>query len=740
MTLIGKVLAGRYEILEEIGNGGMAVVYKAKCQLLNRIVAVKVLRPDLQNDEEFVRRFNVEAQAAASLAHPNIVSIYDVGCEEGLHYIVMEYVEGKTLKEYIEEKHMLPWREAVDYAIQIAKGLEQAHKNSIIHRDIKPHNIIMSQDGILKVTDFGIARANVQTTMTCDDSAIGSVHYISPEQARGGYTDERSDIYSLAVVLYEMLAGKVPFDSERPLSVAIMHLQDKPISPREYNISIPLALEKIVLKAMSKEVSARYRNVSELINELQTLLGNNTAVITETSTEPDVEKSSGFHIATNLDSDDLAGDMGATKIIPTDSVQEEMNKNAQNASSDSLTDNAKGQNSRHPDLGIADQKEEDIIKKDDTIVIPTVPEDGVKPIKPKKEKPDIDKKKSRRVILLAVLSAFVFVVVLSLICFESFGLLNVCSDPEVPSIPNVVGWDYDEAVKKHENLDDKEAKYHFDLVRRNNVKSDKPEGTILAQTPEPGTKVPLNSSGIIEISLTVSIGDDRITLDDYTKSDKEDAKVKLRNLGMEVEIQEVYSSDIPKGLVVQQNPQAGSSVEKGTKIKLYVSKGPNEDDEAQEVPNLIGKSDMDEIRRTVERRGFKLETEEQHHDDVPMGEVIGQRPEPGTLMDPGEKITVIISTGPEEDHGGGDHGGGEGNNGSSGDGNERQKKTNYLTVYGPRNSDSAHVEVKVDGDMVYDATINKGQDVTLRVESYKDEVEVEIYYDGKLEHKDILVM
>lgn len=230
MTLIGKVLANRYEIIEEVGSGGMAVVYKAKCKLLNRFVAVKVLRPDLQNDDEFVRRFNVEAQAAASLTHPNIVSIFDVGNEDGLHYIVMEYIEGTTLKEYIDEKHILPWREAVGYAVQIAKGLQQAHQNSIIHRDVKPHNIIMKNDGVLKVTDFGIARANVQATMTCEDSAIGSVHYISPEQARGGYTDERSDIYSLGIVLYEMLTGTVPFDSDRPVTVAIMHLQDKPVS------------------------------------------------------------------------------------------------------------------------------------------------------------------------------------------------------------------------------------------------------------------------------------------------------------------------------------------------------------------------------------------------------------------------------------------------------------------------------------------------------------------------------
>lgn len=266
--MVGKILGNRYEILEEIGNGGMARVFRAHCKLLNRNVAVKVLRPELAKDQEFLARFNTEAQAAAALSHPNIVSIYDVGSEDGLEYIIMEYVEGQTLKEYIDANKMLSWQQAVEFTIQICKGLEHAHKNHIVHRDIKPHNIILTPDGVLKVTDFGIARASTTATVTMGGNTIGSVHYFSPEQARGGYTDEKSDIYSVGVVMYEMLTGRVPFESDSPVSIAIKHLQEKPVSPKEYNIAIPLAVEAIILKAMSKEQSMRYQSSAQMLDDL----------------------------------------------------------------------------------------------------------------------------------------------------------------------------------------------------------------------------------------------------------------------------------------------------------------------------------------------------------------------------------------------------------------------------------------------------------------------------------------
>ncbi len=274
MDMVGKVLGNRYEILEKIGSGGMATVYKAKCRVLNRYVAVKILKDEFANDAEFIKRFQVEAQSAASLSHPNIVSIFDVGNDNGMHYIVMELIEGKTLKEIINEKGKLPWRDAVKIAAQIASGLSQAHKNHIIHRDIKPHNIIITKDGVAKVTDFGIAKAVSNSTINAFGSTIGSVHYFSPEHARGGYTDEKSDIYSLGVVLYEMCTGKLPFDAETPVSVAIKHLQEIPKEPIELNKDIPVGLNQIIMKAMQKEVSNRYATADDMYNDLMKLLKN----------------------------------------------------------------------------------------------------------------------------------------------------------------------------------------------------------------------------------------------------------------------------------------------------------------------------------------------------------------------------------------------------------------------------------------------------------------------------------
>ena len=272
MNLVGKVIGNRYEILEKIGEGGMATVYKARCNILKRYVAVKVLREEYTTDEEFIKRFNTEAQAAASLTHPNIVSIFDVGHEDNIYYIVMELVQGKTLKEIINEDGVLPWKWSINIAIQVASALETAHKNNIVHRDIKPHNIIITEDGIAKVTDFGIAKAVSNSTITAFGTTIGSVHYFSPEHARGGYTDAKSDIYSLGVVMYEMLTGRVPFDADTPVSIALKHMQEKPVEPIKLNPSIPLAINKIIMKAMEKEPSLRYQSATEMLKDLSMAL------------------------------------------------------------------------------------------------------------------------------------------------------------------------------------------------------------------------------------------------------------------------------------------------------------------------------------------------------------------------------------------------------------------------------------------------------------------------------------
>ena len=274
MSLEGKIIGNRYEVLEKIGIGGMATVYKAKDNILKRNVAVKVLRDEFTTDEEFIKRFNTEAQAAASLTHPNIVSIYDVGHEDNLYFIVMELIQGKTLKQIITEDGVLPWKWSINIAIQIASALEIAHKNNIVHRDIKPHNIIITEDGVAKVTDFGIAKAVSNSTITAFGTTIGSVHYFSPEHARGGYTDAKSDIYSLGVVMYEMMTGRVPFDADTPVSIALKHMQEKPVEPIKLNPSIPYAVNKIIMKAMQKEVALRYSSATEMLKDLNAALKN----------------------------------------------------------------------------------------------------------------------------------------------------------------------------------------------------------------------------------------------------------------------------------------------------------------------------------------------------------------------------------------------------------------------------------------------------------------------------------
>ena len=270
-----KLLAGRYELIEKIGDGGMAIVYKARCRLLNRYVAIKILKPEYTKDVKVLDNFRRESQAAASLSHPNIVNIYDVGREGNIHYIVMELVEGETLADMIDQEAPMPYKKVINITRQIAAGLSFAHKNNIIHRDIKPHNILMTKDGVAKIADFGIAKAISESTImkntTSDDMVMGSVHYFSPEQARGGYVDAKSDIYSLGIVMYEMLTGRVPFDGDSPVAIALMHMND-PMTPPSYYVSgIPPRLENIILKATDKVQVNRFASVDELIRELDNI-------------------------------------------------------------------------------------------------------------------------------------------------------------------------------------------------------------------------------------------------------------------------------------------------------------------------------------------------------------------------------------------------------------------------------------------------------------------------------------
>ena len=327
MIKVGMIIGDRYEIIEKIGTGGMSDVYKAKCHKLNRFVAIKVLKQEFSENANFVSKFRVEAQAAAGLMHPNIVNVYDVGEENGIYYIVMELVEGITLKKYIEKKARISVKEAISIAIQVSMGIEAAHNNHIIHRDIKPQNIIISKEGKVKVTDFGIAKAATSNTIT--SNVMGSVHYTSPEQARGGYSDERSDIYSLGITLFEMLTGRVPFNGETTVAIAIKHIQEPLPSPREFVSEIPISVEQIVFKCCQKSPDRRYQTIAELIEDLKKSLTNPDEDFVK-MVDPDEEAST----RTITDSEmsqikrqSKQHDSEATLRLKKDVEQQEKNKN-----------------------------------------------------------------------------------------------------------------------------------------------------------------------------------------------------------------------------------------------------------------------------------------------------------------------------------------------------------------------------------------------------------------------------
>lgn len=534
MDLVGKTIADRYEIIENVGRGGMANVYKSKDKLLDRFVAVKVLREDLKNDKEFVRRFNTEAKAAASLSNPHIVSIFDVGCENGLYYIVMEFVEGDTLKEYIDGGGAIPWREAVGYAKQICDGIAEAHKNSVIHRDIKPQNIIMTPDKTLKITDFGIARATSQATMTmAGNNTIGTAHYLSPEQARGGYIDQRTDIYSLGIVMYEMLTGQLPFNDESPVAIAIKHLQESAKHITEIKSDIPKPLEAIVEKAMAKEPDNRYASAQELLKDLDIVLKNpnarlsfmaaDTAAAAQDSTE-------------TIALPKLGEDVGETRAISDDNVRE----------------NGKSSSKRKRNSGA--KKDPDPRSEED---------ESLKKIRDKRAKRE-KKRKERKIGFIAFLLGLAVLATGIGVAYsvtDGFGLFG--RSHSGVEIPNLVDMTIDEARDEY-------GSQGYSIIESGRTESTKPVGTILEQNPEAGTR---SAAEDIVIRVTVSSGSSSVTLDDYSGMDYEEAREQIEMLGLRVNRLERSDDEVEAGKVIEQNPEAGSSVSSGETITLYVSRG-----------------------------------------------------------------------------------------------------------------------------------------------------------------------
>ncbi len=537
MDLVGKVIEDRYEILEEIGKGGNACVYKAHCKMLDRNVAIKVLRDEFENDKEFVKRFNTEAQAAARLSNPHIVSVYDVGCDNGIHYIVMEFVEGETLKKYIDKKGALPWREAAGYIAQICDGLQEAHKNNIVHRDIKPQNIIMTTDGVLKVTDFGIARANTQSTLTAGKNAIGTVHYLSPEQARGGYTDERTDVYSLGVVFYELLTGKLPFEDESPVAIAVKHLQEQAIKPTEIVDGIPKTVEQIVLKMMEKDQMERYANIGDIIKDLRHVLDN-----------PDVPLD---NISSLLDDDgDRTIKMPAVDKKAIHDYEKSLKKNK-------------------------DKEQEDNSSEEEKV-------DKIRNINEQRAL-RAQKKKERRLTAIAIAAAVAVIVGLSVLFINitggGFGVFS--GNKDTVEIPSLVGMTIDEARDEYKD--------QFSIIVSERVPSSEKPGTILEQDLKAGTKREKRDDLVIKV--TVSTDQQSITVEDCTGMDLREAKEKLELAGFKVSVTEKKGEKGEPDKVLSQEPKGGTKAIFGDLVILYVSR--NTELEATSAPDETGDDDED---------------------------------------------------------------------------------------------------------------------------------------------------
>lgn len=586
----GFFINNRYEILSRVGAGGMSDVYKAKDHKLNRNVAIKVLKNEFSKDKNFVSKFRVEAQSAASLIHPNIVNVYDVGEDAGLYYIVMELIEGITLKSYIDKKGKLSVKETISIAIQIANGIECAHNNQIVHRDIKPQNIMISREGKVKVTDFGIARA--ASANTINGSAMGSVHYISPEQAGGQYVDEKSDIYSLGITMFEMLTGRVPFDGESTVTIALKHIKSNVPSVRQYLPNVPVSIEKIVLKCTQNRADRRYPKISLLIADLKRALS-----------EPNVDF---VQLEQRVDN-------GSTVMITDDEINQ-----------------LRGGNNKK-------LKDEDNGK----------PEDDIDALSPKMDKVVTVGGVIAGIAALVVVAAIVTSFVFSLVNSNKIKLQNTATgsaeettiDPKKTEVPNVVGMSEDEAEK---TLHEKELGVKYEAYEYNDQYQN---GYIIKQSVAKGKVIEKNET----ILLTVSKGSKKIEVPSGIKgADLDTAISKLENKDLKWElVYEYSSSEINR--VISCYPIEQALVSKGDKIKLTISRGEKaiENSNIGTIPNVEGKK-LDKAQQLISNSGFSVgETKEIYDEEIEKGLVIRQTIKSG-YAPKGTTISLVVSKGSKD--------------------------------------------------------------------------------------------
>ena len=635
MLTPGTVLAGRYELVGRIGAGGMSNVYKARDLKLNRHVAIKVLKPEFSADESFVQKFRVEAQSAAGLSHPNIVNVYDVGEENGIHYIVMELVQGITLKHYIERKGTLDIREVLNISVQVASGMGAAHANRIIHRDIKPQNVIMSRDGKVKVTDFGIAKAADSTTITTN--AAGSVHYISPEQARGGYSDEKSDIYSLGITMYEMVTGRVPYDGENNVSVALQHIQGNMIPPRQLNPEIPRSVERIILKCTMKKPDIRYASAKDLIMDLRRALAEPDGayvVIGAPVMASPVSRGVGDGTTVIMNENDMAHIRKAAAAAGVGAAASHAGrKSAERMSADEKQRRQMAEERREYEE-YDNHHERKKVRKQPVITDPDDSEDEVNPAL------------NKTIAIFGVIGTLIIVVIIAFILGRAGGIFgsssgknkggsNVTTDSEYVIVPNCVGKTQEDAVELL-----LEAKLDYKVKE---VEDDSEEiGVVLRQTPEKDAKV---DEGTI-ITLYVNVAKETEEVPDVIGMSLENARSQIEALGLKVKIENVFSDTVDENDIVKTSPKPGEEVKLGSTVTLYVSKG--KETKTVEMPDLIGK-DIDEAKYVLTKAKLEVGSiEEQYSDTYAKNEVIWQSETAGTDVKEKTKINLVISLGPEE--------------------------------------------------------------------------------------------
>lgn len=642
----GTYLQGRYEILEKIGSGGMSVVYKAKCHTLNRLVAIKVLKEEFASDENFVSKFKMEAQAAARLSHPNIVNVYDVVDEENLHYIVMELIEGITLKNYIEKKELLDSKEAIGIAIQVAQGIAAAHEQHIIHRDIKPQNMIISKDGKVKVADFGIARAVSSQTVN-SSAAVGSVHYISPEQARGGYCDERSDIYSFGITLYEMVTGRVPFEGDNTVAVALAHLEDPVVPPGDYNPQVYPGLEDIILKCTKKKPDRRYGSMEEVIHDLRRVLMDPECDIYQNE---EIEE---------------GGDPYQTRPISKDElsqIRDHHRRKSRETGADEAEKGTEGLETSDEENGSPDSlSKEDAEEFGDgtgdhrSRYHSSRKREFHKKIPSRKRDEDVSTQFERMIAAIGIIAAILVVIVVVFVFSRLTGLfwpgsgqdsqenqteavtqsasmeeIQVIPDEGETIMPNVLDLPRDMAESKLKE---------YDIVMKvtgEEYSENYSKGYVMRQDVDEGTAVEKWST----VGVTISKGSERVDVKALNLSgmDKKQAEEILKDKDLIPSAKEEANDTVPKGKVIRVGTEEAKA---GDTVELFVSSGPKT--VQGQVPKLTD-GDAAAADALLKAAGLVSGTVTYEYDpSKPHGQVLSQSELPGTMLEPQSAVDYVVN-------------------------------------------------------------------------------------------------